>query len=402
MRAVLIAVKDLKVVLRDYKALALIIAMPIILIMILGAALSNMFGTGAGLKSITVAVAGEPGQEPADTFYSVIESEDLRELMQVYKAGSEEEARELVRESKVDAAIMIPRTIHGAFTVLGNPDNTLHSSVVKALVDTFVSQYSAVYNGSQAVYHVLSQQMIDMGISPDEADKLAGSMAESAILKLAEVTTQSASMFTRVDQSREEWISSLQYYAAGMTVMFSLFGGMLGTKSILEERDSNTVVRIFSTRVSKTEFIAGKAMGTLMLCLLQVFLLVVFSALAFRINWGDTWGVIIVSAALALASTGFSMVVAAVSKNQKMADGLSNLGIQVMSALGGCSFPLYFFPPFLHTISKFTLTRWGLQSYLLLMEGKTWVDIGRPVMILAGIGLAFLVIGLGTLKVEQR
>ena len=37
---------------------------------------------------------------------------------------------------------------------------------------------------------------------------------------------------------------------------------------------------IFSTRVSKTEFIAGKAMGTLMLCLLQVFLLVVFSALA--------------------------------------------------------------------------------------------------------------------------
>ena len=97
-----------------------------------------------------------------------------------------------------------------ALLPFGQSDNTLHSSV-KALVDTL----SPVFCGfitSQAVYHVLSQQMTDMGISPDEADSWQDH-GESAIPAAGYDAV--GKYVYQGDQSREEWISSLQYYAAG-------------------------------------------------------------------------------------------------------------------------------------------------------------------------------------------
>jgi ABC-2 type transport system permease protein len=107
-----------------------------------------------------------------------------------------------------------------------------------------------------------------------------------------------------------------------------------------------------------------------------------------------------VSAVMALAATGFAILIAALSKTEKMADALQNIGVQVMAFVGGCQYPIYQFPKAMHFLSKFTLTRWSLDSFLTLMDGGSLAALTMPLGILAAMGLGFLAIGIWRLRLE--
>lgn len=78
MRALVIAFKDVKTVARDYKGLALILGMPIVLIMILGAALGPMFTRGDRIPTFKV-VFVDPGNGDLGTYLrQVLSSEGLK------------------------------------------------------------------------------------------------------------------------------------------------------------------------------------------------------------------------------------------------------------------------------------------------------------------------------------
>ena len=94
------------------------------------------------------------------------------------------------------------------------------------------------------------------------------------------------------------------------------------------------------------------------------------------------------------------MFVAAVARTERMADALQNFGIQIMAFLGGCQYPFYLFPPVLDTISRLTITRWGLDGYLLLMQGQAWTASSRQAAIIAAMWLAYLVVGIWRLRLE--
>ena len=62
--------------------------------------------------------------------------------------------------------------------------------------------------------------------------------------------------------------------------------------------------------------------------------------------------------------------------------------------------PLYIFPAFLHPISKLTLTRWGLQGFLGIMEGQGFQGALQPMLVLTAMGAVFLGIGLKRIRLE--
>lgn len=184
--------------------------------------------------------------------------------------------------------------------------------------------------------------------------------------------------------------------------MFVLFGAAHGVKSIIDERDNHTMARLFASRVTKADILLGKTISTFLVCFLQLGVLVLFTGLILHVDWGGPpLAVLMVSAAMSFAATGFAMLVAAVARTERAADALQNIGIQVMALLGGCQVPVYIFPAALQTVSKFTLTRWGLQGFLGLMEGGGAGAAMTPVLVLCGMGVAFLGIGLSCMRLEQ-
>jgi len=405
MRAIEIALKDVKTIARDYKALAIIIAMPIILIVILGAALGGLFEGAGGIGLINVALVDlDRGQASAE-FLQVLGHESIADILKTVPAAREEDAVDLIRAGEVAAAVIIPEGASDfashdtkSFKVITDPERAVSGQVVASIVRSYTGQYSAVSAAMRNLWPLLGTPASgapgNVGGSPT-----TGGFVQKVQERIVSATMRASGLFS-VTEEKSTWTTAKQYYTASMSVMFVLFGGMLGAKSIIEEKNQKTMSRLFTTKATRTDIVVGKTLATYLIAFLQLVVLVAFTSLAYRTQWGDLRGVFLVTASLALAATGFSMFVAAVARTERMADALQNFGIQIMAFLGGCQYPFYLFPPVLDTISRLTITRWGLDGYLLLMQGQAWTAASRQAAILAAMGLAYLVVGIWRLRLE--
>ncbi len=403
MIAIEVALKDIKIIARDYKALALILGMPLILIGILGAALSPMFSPGDRLPSFGVALV-DPGGELGGFVREIFDSDGLKDLIFLTPVPGISEAEKAIADGEVACAVILPEVIPGEnnaplqISVLGDPVDSVRTEIVKSILDSFSNGYSAVYAATGNVLGALSAASSEAGVFWDrrQSEELAMSLAK----KINEKTWASGAMLAQsaVDPT---WISALQYYSVGMSTMYVLFGGMLGVKSFAEERRLNTVARLFASKATKADILLGKTIATFFISFIQVLILIGFTSGVYRVNWGrSVAGVLSVAAALSFAATGFSILLGSLAKTERMADALGNVGIQVMAFLGGCQLPIYTFPPALQFVSKLTLTRWGLQGFLTLMEGHSLAAAVLPVSVLGAMGVFFLAMGLLRIRVE--
>lgn len=410
MRPLQIALKDLRIVVRDFKALALIIAMPLILVMILGAALGPMFSHSDRISPFRVALVNNDGGQVASVFLDLLTSGQVKELISVQQADSEEAARTLVSKQEVSCAVIIPKGASnfetggaGALRVLTDPGEQVRGQIVTGIVQSFTEQYSVISAGVTGVSQAI---LTAAAATPSAMARIAAApggfeaFTRSVVDGLSAETTRAAGLF-EASSENAGWITALQYYTASMTVMFVLFGAMLGAKSILEEKASHTLSRLLATEVTRADLILGKTLATFAISFLQVSVLVLFTRFVYGVRWGaSTAGLVVASAALSLAATGFAILVAALSKTERVADAVEGVGIQVLAFLGGLQYPVFAFPPLMQTISKATLTRWGLDAYLVLMGGGSVSGIATPAAVLATMGCAFLAVGIWRMRME--
>lgn len=446
MRVFDIAIKDLLITVRDRKALALMIAMPLILITILGAALGPMFQPGSSVHPFRVAIVDLDRGEIAEQLIRVLTSEELSRLIVLEHVDSEEQAQQLLNGQVVSAAIVLPTGLshnnyvlrhdeEGAILglapqetqlieVWGDRGRTMHSSIVRGIVQSFTQQYTLVHASSNiimgALFTHLMERMDEGGLLAFQGPEISPEMfleQMSMILMQQygidmrvmgadighELATTTMVVHTLL-QSRTESAtmpSALSYYAAGMTVMFALFGAMQGVQTFNEERQNRTLWRLFSTNTKKGHVVIGKTLGIWVLCMLQIMVLITVTRFVFRVNWGDSLaGLVSLSIGVAFASTGFMMFLGSLATTKKTGEGLQNIGIQIMSFLGGCTFPILVFPLVLRRISHFTVTWWGLNGYLRLMAGGNIHSIGQSLGLLVLMGSAFLALGIWRLRLE--
>ncbi|SHE78459.1 ABC-2 family transporter protein [Caldanaerobius fijiensis DSM 17918] len=150
MKALYIGIKDTLITLRDYKALALIIMMPLILILVLGMALGPVFNSG-GLKSFEIALVDNDKGEMSRVFKEkVLDNKEVKKFVR-YKEMSEEKAREDIKEGRLPAAIIIPAGFSDDFKngkktemiVLKSPAEELKASIVEQLARSFIETASS-------------------------------------------------------------------------------------------------------------------------------------------------------------------------------------------------------------------------------------------------------------------
>nr|MBR9646626.1 ABC transporter permease [Streptococcus sp. 11-4097] len=81
----------------------------------------------------------------------------------------------------------------------------------------------------------------------------------------------------------------------------------------------------------------------------------------------------------AICVSGLSMLIAAFIREEKMADVMGGIGIQILAILGGSMLPIYVFPDTLQTIANVAPNKWALTSFLNIMSGTSW-DVLLPVI----------------------
>jgi ABC-2 type transport system permease protein len=399
MKSIAIALKDFSIRFKDRKALIMMILMPIILTIILGSALKGVMGDTSSLPKTTVAVYQLDSDSLSNQFVeNVLQDKKIKQSITVKKVYSQKELNDLINGKQADVGIVLPKE-WGTQIENGNiqpaiikvsTGKELESTIIQQLTESYLKTTIAMTSSAKTV-------MNDLTDKGNKRKDLAatGNELTNHLLTVAKDENQ----FIYDQPAGQKQVSSMQYYAAAMAAMFLLFNAMHGGKSIITERINETLARMMTSPTGKGSIIVGKFLGTLLYTIIQFLIFMGATHFLLNVNWGNNLlQTMVIALAYSISVSGLSMIVAAFIHNEKMADSLGGMVIQVLSLVGGSMIPVSVFPHLLRKISMVAPNSWALTSFTNIMSGTSWNSLIIPLCTLLGIGIIATLIGTWRLR----
>lgn len=403
MRAITIAWKDMKIRLKDRKGFISMLLMPIILTAILGSALSGLFGENGSIPNTTVGIVVSSADDFTEQFVDkVLQGDELKTTITLKKYKTEANLKAALKKQNVDVGIILPSGWGDALmkgeakevTILSDPEKEIQSMLLNSITTSFINRVTSVSLATE----VVSKELIAVPVSNQKID-MANVMAGLAN-ELSEIASSEQNVVT-TEKDGKEPISGMQYYAAAMCAMFVLFNTTIGAKSIIQERKTETLARLVSSPIGRHSIIFGKFLGTFYFSFLQLIVFVIATHYLFGVNWGSNiLQVFAIGLAFSISVSGFSMIIAGIITEEKTADTIGGIGVQILALLGGSMIPLSAFPNSLQLLGNIAPNKWALESFVEIMNGTDWNTLLLPITVLISSGLVALFIG--SLKLKPR
>jgi ABC-2 type transport system permease protein len=393
-----IAVKDLRVRVRDKSAFVVLLILPMVMIIILGTVFN---WAGSSFTANVTLVDLDGGDMARRLTEDVFASPQLKDLLIVETVATEAEGRSLVEQGKTGAAVIIPAGFSSsvsagtrvAIVVLGNPETATQAGVIRNIVSSFTAEVQRRQLAASVAISTLQQSE---AVPPLQ-------MQEAVQSVLDEVSRSQQTGTVSVKTTTQEGLRvppALDYYAVGMALLYLIFTANTGTEGMLEEKRQHTLSRILTTPTSRTQVLLGKLVGIFVVAALQFALIIVLTRVLYNVNWGASVpAVIVMSAATVLAGAGLSTLVAALARTPEQAGEVGPAVALIYSLLGGSMWPVYNMPAWLNAASRITFTRWSIEGFTSLMVNGGGVStIIRPVGACLAMAAAFLLISVTILN----
>jgi ABC-2 type transport system permease protein len=160
---------------------------------------------------------------------------------------------------------------------------------------------------------------------------------------------------------------------AGMVVQFVLFLGIDVGIGLLQQRQRGLWKRFRAAPLSRGLLLGSRAVSAAILAFLVVQVNFLFARLVFGVRVeGSMAGFLGVSAAFAVMTAGFGMLVATIGKTPEATRGLSIFATLIVVMLGGAWIPMFLFPQWLQKLTVIVPTRWAMDG----LEAMTWRGLG--------------------------
>lgn len=164
--------------------------------------------------------------------------------------------------------------------------------------------------------------------------------------------------------------------------------------SMVSERVHGTLIRLRMAPISRREILCGKAIACFAATSMIAIVLLTFGAIVFKIR-PDSIGLL----ALAIVATstcfvGVMMLLSVIGKTEAAAGGIGWAILLVFAMIGGGMIPLFVMPPWLISVSNLSPVKWAILS----LEGAIWrqftfADMMLPVAILVAVGAVCFAVG---------
>ncbi|ENQ3079968.1 ABC transporter permease [Bacillus cereus] len=398
MKSFIIAWKDFKIRFTDRRGFMMMLLMPLLLTAILGSALSAVLDEG-GLPKTVIGYY----QEDEDTFATmfrtdVLEAKEIKDDVKAWKVSSRTDLEKMLKEKKIDVGIVIPKQWgehiqEGKLkevVLLTDPAKDIQAKIADSLILSFTERAQTVAFATKSVVTDLAQSQ--QGNVQEVAKNMGSDLPAIATSHENGIKTGTIGKKTVV---------AMQYYAAAMLVMFLLYNVTVGAKSIVGEQRTETLARLLTTPTSSYSVLLGKFFGTLLFACIQFGVFVIATHYAFGVNWGDDSAQLIaVGVSYAICVSGLSMLIAAFIRDEKTADVMGGIGIQLLAVLGGSMLPIYAFPEALQKFANIAPNKWALTSFLDIMSGTSWNTLLPIILSLSSAGILSVIIG--TLRLRTR
>ncbi len=224
------------------------------------------------------------------------------------------------------------------------------------------------------------------------AAKPAAADVDPTVADMASSVSEGIQMVDVMGEGKSNPVISM--YAAGIAVMFLLFGATGAGGALLEERESQTLERLLSTRMSMDQLLLGKWFYMTALGLLQVTVMFLWAHCVFDVDLlGHLDGFLMMTLVTALAASGFGLFLATLCKTRGQLNGLSVVLVLSMSALGGSMVPRYLMSESLQQCGLWTFNAWALDGYNKVFWRELPVSALAPqLFVLLFSGLVFLLV----------
>ncbi|MEH7355332.1 ABC transporter permease [Neobacillus drentensis] len=386
-----LAWKDLLLVVRDKKAFLTLILMPLLLIAILGSAFGNIMKENEDItiKKFTLGVVNFDQGQLSKVLTEEVFSKSLSKQIQV-KYYQEDDLYKKIKDHKLTVGIVIEKDFTQSLMtgkgtkvkLLSVPDTNINTTIVQTVIEQF--------SRSVPIEAVVAQmaQPVQAGNPSGIVQKGYG---KKPLLKE-----------TSID-AKTKLVSSFQYYAAAMSVMFLLMTVVQGVSTMILEKEQDVFQRLLLTNLTYPNYLLGKMLGLIIICLTQAFIIISGTKLLFGVDWGPSIpGIVIMTFAFVVNASGLGVLAGSLINKEQSFNVAGMFGTQIMAALGGSMAPLYVFPDWVVSVTKFLPNGLALQTYLELMSGASLSKILPAVAASMGLGMLFFAIGLIRLSLERR
>ena len=412
MKALDIALKDLKQAFRSYFAIAFMFVIPI-LITGLFAFLFGGFGEDVDVEidPILVQVYNQDQGDLGEVLVSVWNSGALSDILAVTVAEDAAQARQSVDLQEAEVAILIPKNFSASLFSSGgrteielyqDPTLTLGPGIVK----TLVNQFTDVFSGSNITVQVAERQLEERGytLTLDQMQSLA--QAYSSQVSSSSQTGQQVSLESPGGEQQDPGAgvkNILGFIMGGMMVFYAYFTGAYASNTILNEEENGTLERLFGTATPPTVILIGKLLAAASMILVQLTVLIAFGRLAFGIAWGQVGLLVLFILATTLGAASYGMFAISLAKDRRMAGVIMGAGNTVTGMLGMAGTFMLSSPTPNSTIDTLTLLvpqGWANRMLLSIMEG---LSLERTLFSLLGLLVySVVMVVLGLIRFQKR
>ena len=349
---------------------------------------------------------GRKAETMGDLIVSILESDDLADLIEITNSESSDAARSAVDNQQAQVAIIIPADFSEQFADVRDgkaviefyqdPTLTIGPAIMRSILNRFLDSMAGVT--------IAINVFMDEAAPEDQAFTLqvvqrymheSLALSENPEDELLDVRAPAGVKSTE-EESQNILLGIVGSIMGGMMIFYAFFTGASTAQSILKEEEELTLPRLFTTPTSQATILTGKLLSVFATVAVQVIVLLIVARLIFGIQWGSLFPVAVTALGIICSASSFGVFVNSFLKTTKQAGVLFGGVLTVTGMLGMISIFAMGAPgaaDLSNTVSLLVPQGWAIRGLMQSMNGEPVSAVLLTALAMLVWSAAFFVIG---------
>ncbi|MBP1906844.1 ABC-2 type transport system permease protein [Paenibacillus turicensis] len=338
--------------------------LPMLLIFIIGSALSNLYTTTEkpNVDPISIMVINHSDSDDLEKigWNQFIISPDMKDQLHIVQGNNKEEAIAQLKEQKIDLAMIIPAHLFQSvksgdkvvWEIIEGKDST-KNKIGMFMIEGYLKQLNVTLVGGGAVI-----------TKPSSADQTNTSFVQMRAISDTGIN-----------------FSSFQVYACSMLTMFLLYSGLTTSISLQSEQKNKTLARLKGMPISSTTIFMGKILGNSVMAMIQATVIILGTHWLYGVNWGaHPLYLVIICFLIIMISMLMATVITLVVKSSATTSIIIQSIIVVMTFVSGGFRPIN--DEFISKLGEYTVNYHASQGIMNMMLTGDMAKIVHHISIL--------------------